>query len=116
MIDYTTHKMGENGDILVVAVGGHLDSESSVFFFDCITGMIEDGAKKLVIDCRDVEYMSSMGLGMLVRAHSRMKKIGGNVKLARVEGLVADVLSTTGLNRLFHLYPTVRDACASFES
>lgn len=114
MIDYNTYKMGDNDEITVVAVSGRLDNESSKFFFDCLQGMIEDGITRIVIDFRDVQYMSSLALGMLVRAHSRMKKIGGDVELARVEGLAADVLNTTGLNRLFHLHPTVRDACASF--
>ena len=116
MIEYTTYKMGDAEEILVVAVRGHVDNESSKFFFDCLQGMIEEGNKKLVIDLREIDYMSSLALGMLVRANSRMKKIGGDVKLARVEGLVADILNTVGLNKLFHLYPTVREACASFES
>ena len=115
MIDYETYRMGDDDQILVIAVSGSLDSEGSGYFFDCVKGFIEAGNHRIVIDCRNVDYISSLGLGTLVRAHSRMKKFGGDVKLARIEGFVADVLKTVGLHRLFHLYPTVREACASFE-
>ena len=116
MIDYETYRMGDDSDVLVIAVSGHLDNESSDFFFDCIRGQIEEGNRKLVIDCRGIEYISSLGLGMLVRANSRLKKVGGAVKLARIEGVIADVIKAVGLHRLFNMYPTVREACASFGS
>ncbi len=114
MIQYTTYKTGNQEEILVVAVRGHLDNESSKSFFDCLQSMIEEGNTKLIIDFGEINYMSSLALGMLVRANSRMKKIGGDVKLARVEGFIADIVNTVGLNKLFHLYPTVREASASF--
>lgn len=116
MIDYETYTMGDANEILVIALSGLLDNDGSEFFLDCLKGQIEEGHKQIVIDCRDVSYISSLGLGTLVRAHSRVKKVGGNVKLARVEGLVAEVLIRVGLQKLFHLYPTVRDACNSFAS
>jgi anti-anti-sigma regulatory factor len=47
---------------------------------------------------------------MLVRVNSRMKKLGGDVKLAAVQGTVAEILSVVGLNRLFQIYDTVGDA------
>ena len=116
MIEFESYKMGNDDEIVVIALSGRIDQAASEYFLDCVRGQIEDGDRKLVLDCRNVEFISSLGLGSLVRAHSRMKHVGGNVKLARINALLTDVLRTVGLNKLFHIYPTVREACASFDS
>jgi anti-anti-sigma factor len=54
-----------------------------------------------------------MGLGVLARVHSRMKKIGGDVKLAGVHGPVATIMNIVHFSRLFHMYPTVEEAIAA---
>ena len=113
MIDYRL--FNEVNGVVVVVVRGRLNSEGSQFFWDCIEGQIEDGNKKLVVDCSEVEYISSVGLGALVRAHSRMKKMGGNVKLAAVRGIVIEAIQLVGLGHVFHIYSTVAEACAAFE-
>ena len=68
---------------------------------------------KLIIDCSGVTYMSSMGLGTLVRVHARMKKLGGDVKLAAVQGPVAQVMQVVFLHRIFQMYPTLEEAIAA---
>ena len=114
MIDYETYRAGTNNNVLVIVVSGRLDNDGSKFFFDCVESHIEDGNINIVLDCDSVDYISSMGLGTLVRAHSRMQKRGGNVRLARVHSVVADALSVVGLDRLLHMYPSVEAACESF--
>ena len=57
--------------------------------------------------------MALLRLLLLVRINSRMKKLGGDVKLAAVQGAVAKVLSVVGLNRIFQIYSTVGDAIAA---
>lgn len=114
MIDFRSYGMGEDKEVLVIELAGQLDSESCSYFFSCLEDAVEDGASKIVVDCRALEFISSMGLGMLIRAHARMKKRGGDVKLARVPGLVVGVFKTTGLDRIFHIYPSVREAYGSF--
>jgi anti-anti-sigma regulatory factor len=42
-----------------------------------------------------------------------MKRIGGDVKLAAVQGAVAQVMRVVGLNRIFQIYPSVGDAIAA---
>jgi len=113
MFDFDYKKAGKNGDILSMVLSGVLDESNCEFLLDCVKEEVLEGRKKLIIDCGRLEYVSSMGLGMLVRVHSRMKKLGGDVKLAEVHGTVSQILGIVGLNRLFHIYPTVNDAIAA---
>ena len=114
MIDFHSYHHDENASIRIVEVQGNLDTDAANYFFTCVEQLIEEGQKKIVIDCSKLEYISSLGLGMLMRVHSRMKKIGGNVKIARLEGGVADVFATVGFDKILQLYASTADAVASY--
>lgn len=116
MIDYETYQAGANEDILVLELTGRLDSNTSDFLVDCLTGQIHGGVKKIVLDCADLEHVTSIGLGALVRIHSRLKGEGGEVKLVSVPSLISDILRIVHFDRLFNIYPTVEAACEALEA
>lgn len=116
MIDWEIEKAGDKADVSVFKLTGRLETVESEYLLSVIESRIGDGDSKAVLDCGRLEYISSLGLGTLVRARARMKKAGGDVKLARVHGVVASVISAVNLDRVFHLYPTVEAAVESFQS
>lgn len=113
MIDYISYHHEQYPDVLVLESGGRLDSDSSQFLLDCIQGFIERGDEKIVVDCSELEYISSIGLGALVRANARIKKRGGAITVAGARGIVADALSLVHFDRVLGLFPTVHEAAAS---
>ena len=115
MIDWEIEKAGDNADVSVFKLTGRLETVESEYLLSIIESRIGDGDSKAVLDCVRLEYISSLGLGTLIRARARMKKAGG-VKLARVHGVIASVISVVNLDRVFHLYPTVEAAVESFQS
>jgi anti-sigma B factor antagonist len=113
MFNFYYEKVGKNQDIVAVVLSGILDENSSNYLLGCVEEEILGGRKKLILDCGQVTFISSMGLGTLIRVRSRMQKIGGEVKIASVHGAVAEVMRVVGLNRIFQIYPTVDDAIAA---
>jgi anti-sigma B factor antagonist len=113
MVNFHYEKVGKNQDIVSVVLSGVLDETNCTYVLGCVEDEILEGRKKLILDCGQVTYISSMGLGTLVRVNSRMKKLGVDVKLASVKGAVAEVMRVVGLNRLFQIYPSVDDAIAA---
>jgi anti-sigma B factor antagonist len=113
MFDFHYEKVGKNRDIVAVVLSGTLDETTCDYLLGCVEDRVLDGRKKLILDCGQVTYISSLGLGTLVRVNSRMKKIGGDVKLASVTGTVAQVMGVVGLNRIFQIYPSLDDAIAA---
>jgi anti-sigma B factor antagonist len=116
MFNFEYEKVGKNGDIVAVVLEGMIDETNCEYLLKCVAEEILEGHTKLILDCGKLTYISSMGLGMLVRVHSRMKKLGGDVKLADVHTTVAQIISVVGLNRLFHIFPTVDDAIAALDA
>lgn len=111
MIDYTRYETGPDNDILVFEVHGELDEESSPYLFACVQDEIEEGRTRVVLDFARLNHISSVGLGTLVRIHSRMKNKGGNVQFAHIDGLAAEIVKAVGLNKLFHFHASIEDAC-----
>lgn len=53
------------------------------------------------IDMKDLEYISSMGLSVLMRVHKELHDNGHQLKLSHVNKHVRDVLRFTRLDQVF---------------
>lgn len=114
MIDFTATDHPDDSSIRVITISGKLDNESSEYFFSYIEEQVAEGHKRLILDCKDLEYISSMGLGSLMRTHSRMKKHLGDVKIAAMQNFVAEAFRVVGFEKILHMYETVEEAQADF--
>jgi anti-sigma B factor antagonist len=113
MFDFRYKMVGKEQDILAVVLSGSLNEGNANYVLDCVQDKVLDGRKKLIFDCSQLNHISSMGLGVLARVHSRMMKVGGDVKLAGIHGTVATIMEIVKFGRLFHFYPTVDDAISA---
>ncbi len=114
MINWNEEIIGEDGDIYLFRLSGELGSETCDYLYVILAERIGDGARKLVLECDDLRIISSMGLGLLMRVHSKMKKLGGDVKLVRVHGAVATAFKLVMLDKVLSIYPSVRAAMESY--
>ena len=57
-----------------------------------------------------VEWVNSVGLGMFTAAHTTLKRIGGEFKLANVTENIQNLLTITQLVKIFDTYDSVDDA------
>lgn len=114
MLNLRHEKAGLNKDIVRVILAGILEESNCKHLLDYAEEQIRGGCKKLILDCGQISFISSMGLGTLVRINTRMKKTGGDVKLAALQSPVAEVLRVSGLHLIFETYPTSDDAIAAF--
>ena len=69
----------------------------------------------IVLDLGDVTYIDSGGLGTLVALYVSARKIGGDIRLARVGHHPKEVLQITRLVTLFEVFDKSEDAIASFK-
>ncbi len=104
-----------DGDVLVLGADGGLNAETAERFVTSIEKLVDAGLTKLIIDCSKLDHVSSYGIGVLIRLHRRMKGHGGDVKLASVRSVLADVLALTHLTSLFEIYPDANRAHLAFQ-
>jgi anti-sigma B factor antagonist len=106
------HVTSTAGDT-AVEVAGEIDVASASQLRDCLHQLIDAGSRRLVVDLRQVSFMDSVGLGVLVGVQRRLRSHGhggGSIQLVCAEGLVLRILRLTGLDRVFALHATLADA------
>ena len=67
-----------NDGVLTVTLGGKLDTTTTPNATEEIKKSI-DSADKLILDIKDVSYISSAGLRLLLSLHKKMAEKGGMV-------------------------------------
>jgi anti-anti-sigma factor len=103
-----------DGDILAIVLKGDLDSTSAPEFDRQIQVHLDAGHSKIIIDCRHLGYISSLGIGSLVALQTRLKRRGGEVKLAAIFGPVMEVMRLVRLDLILNIYGDLEFARKSF--
>ena len=62
-----------------------------------------------------VDHLSSAALGTLITINNKVKQKGGQLRLSDINPQIYEVFLITKLNKLFRIYPTVKDAQDSLQ-
>lgn len=84
-----------------VVIAGSLDaaqSPAAQAFLDKVDGTV-------TLDCRGLEYISSAGLGVLLKTHKRLLASGGKLRLSGVNRHLQDIFGYSGFDQLFEIEP-----------
>ena len=84
-----------------VVVEGRLDAAQAVkaqTFLDQVEG-------QCVLDMAKLVYVSSAGLGVLLKTHKRLMGVGSGIKLINVSHHIHDIFRYSGFDKLFDIVP-----------
>jgi anti-sigma B factor antagonist len=108
-----THKIAP--DITVYEISGRLNlSNELISIENAIRGLIDGGARKMVIDLTNLNSIDSAGIGTLVSCSGHMEHSGGTLRIAGAHGTVAKVFAMVHMERILPLDGTVESAASSF--
>lgn len=85
------------GDDGRVAFTGRLDAAQSPKAQAFLDALADPGP----IDVSGLEYVSSAGLGVLLRTHKRLMASGGKLRLVNVGNHIFDIFRYSGFDQLF---------------
>ena len=91
----------KDGETMTIALEGRLDTTTAP---DLENDMMEDldGITRLTFDFSKLEYISSAGLRVLLRAHKAMEKKGDMIVKGANEDIM-DIFDVTGFVDIFHI-------------
>lgn len=89
-------RKGENGSW---ALCGRLDAARAEALLDEFASI----PPSCVIDLRDLEYISSAGLGLLFAAHKRLSDTGGGLRLVNLRPHIRELFAIAGFDKIFAL-------------
>ena len=98
------------GNVLIVAFKGRLDASSSSVAEKRLLDRIAAGEHRLVIDLADLDYVSSVGLRVLLLAAKRIKAVQGQIAVCALKPTIATIFDIAGFATLFRIHATREEA------
>jgi len=84
-----------------VVISGRLDAAqcpAAQAFLDKVQGTV-------ILDCRALEYISSAGLGVLLKTQKRLLASAGKLRLSGVNRHLQDIFQYSGFDQIFEIEP-----------
>jgi len=104
----------ESGDSTCIAfVKGMADIASHEDFQKAMNRLEEHEAKFVVLDIRQLEFLTSLAVGEMLKLFKSKKRAGGNVVIAGPNEYVAGVFKASRLGSVISIVPTVDEGLAA---
>ena len=87
-------------DGIKFVIKGRLNSDNSDGLHDLLQKALNDGHKNIILNMLQVDFLSSAGIRVLLRAYQEAKDAGGNFGIEMPSKRVKNVLGMTALDEL----------------
>ena len=94
----------------VLSITGRMDAVTAPEIEQGLLALVDGGENRLVVDLKDLEYLSSAGLRSLLVLAKRVKEKQGNLVFANLQKQVTEVFKIVGFYSLFTVCDSVTDA------
>ena len=102
------------GDVVVFEVSGKImGGEETTMFRGKVQEYITQNKKNFLVDLADVDWMNSIGLGMLISVYTTVKNAEGLLVLANITK-IESILTITRLISVFKHFDSREEAMKSF--
>ncbi|MFA6451126.1 MAG: STAS domain-containing protein [bacterium] len=106
----------EQDGVTVINVVGKLNVETYSALKKRLRNIVEEGAKRILLDVSGITEMDSTGIGVMVALLNTVREKGGDLRLAgRFAPQVEEAFNLCGLARVFVQYPNVKDGISNFD-
>ena len=102
----------KQNEVSIFKLNGRLDSNTSPELEKKLSDAMEDGAKSMVIDFEDLDYISSAGLRIILKTTKDLKRSEGNIILCAMQDYVKEVFEIAGFDSFLPIEPTMDQALA----
>ena len=106
-MSFQVTKMGYDPDhlILTLGVSGLIDTNNSSKFRDALWDLIEKngGLSQVHLDCANLIYLSSTGIGILVDVYSQLKRLNIELRLFFMAESTKNVIKLLGFQNILKI-------------
>lgn len=100
----------------IIKITGRLDpGEGADQLYEMVQRFVEENEIEFLLDLRSVTYISSTGVGSLIKAYRSVLKQKGHVKLLSPSQSVRNILAISKLDGVFEIFSNESEALASFK-
>jgi anti-sigma B factor antagonist len=106
------HRDGEG--VSVIELKGYLDAHTATELENAFQKLLNEKKYRIVVNCKDLSYISSAGLGVFMAYIEDVRKNKGDIKLSNMSPKVFNVFDLLGFPILYEIYKDEKEAVVRF--
>lgn len=100
----------------VLALTGQLDHSTFLTLQRELEGVGGGDQPSVVLDFANLEYISSAGLGVLIKMARDFRERSGDIRFAALPPRIGSITDMFGFSQVIRIFPKVDEAVTSFET
>lgn len=102
-------ELKRDNDLLTATLSGRMDAITATNFTDQMESWIESDLKRFVIECAELDYISSAGLRAILMAAKKLRNLDGSLQLVALQESVRTVFAISGFDKVIPIAKTLDD-------
>lgn len=102
-------------DVAVIYPKGHLDAHNVERFEKEILKQLESSIYNVIVNCKELNYISSAGMGIIMGYLDEIREKGGDIKLCSVDERVYEIFDLVGFTEIYDFLEDEETAIAKYK-
>jgi stage II sporulation protein AA (anti-sigma F factor antagonist) len=95
---------------LVLGLQGRLDTSQAAEVEKKILEILDKGHDRIILDCQELDYISSSGLRVFLIAQKKMMEKSGVLKICSLQPNIKEIFDISGFSMIFSIFPNLESA------
>jgi len=109
-------RLSGDSPVSVITLRGTVETTNAAGLEDTLQRVIDDRCYRIVVDLADVSYVSSAGWGIFISEIKRIRRNGGDIKLAAMRPEVREVFELLEFNSILRPFDDRKLAVKDFDT
>jgi anti-sigma B factor antagonist len=103
-------------EVSVIESSGFINAHTVRQFESAMENLIREGRFKILLNCANLNYISSAGLGAIMGQIEIVRENGGDIILSNLQENVFIIFDTLGFTQLYKVFDSEEEALNAFRS
>ena len=99
---------------IIIGLKGRLDTINYSILEKRLMELLDQNVTKIMVNCSQMDYVSSSGLRILLMALKRITMVKGKFVLCSLQENIREIFEISGFTSIFEIYPNEEDALNAF--
>lgn len=104
----------ESSNVNVLELKGYLDAHTAPKLEEAFQTLLKTNRTNIVVNCKDLSYISSAGLGVFMAYIEDVRNKSGDIKLTNMSNKVYNVFDLLGFPLLYEIFKDESEAVKKF--
>lgn len=107
-------KVREEPPVSVLELRGYLDAHTATELEGAFEKLVKEKKYNIIVNCKDLTYISSAGLGIFMAYIEDVRKNKGDIKLSNMSPKIFNVFDLLGFPLLYEIFKEESEAMKKF--